>query len=119
MKVDLNQVLANFDGVVLRDGEKLATLGRICGNAMMAAPPDDRSSGELKHKRFKIAEKCFKGGEVELEAEDIALIKEWVGKAFNPMVVGQTYEMLEGSRIGLTLDEAEEHIKAEKAEVEA
>ena len=113
MLVDFDQVLVTFEGVPLSDTGKIVTLGRICGNAVAAAPPDDRSTGEQKHKRFKLAETAFRGGDVEMSAEDVAMFKEWIGKAYAPMVVGQAYEMLEGVRIGLSIEAAEKQLEAD------
>ena len=55
---------------------------------------------EEKFKAFQIGAKTPKQGEVELDAEEISLLKKIVGKVFlSPLVVGQTQLLLEGKEV--------------------
>jgi hypothetical protein len=46
-------------------------------------------------RRFRLAEIAARGGEREVKVEDVALIKQLLGKAFAPLVVGRAYDIIE------------------------
>ena len=52
-------------------------------------------SGDEKVKRWALAQKIY-GGNTEVQAEDVALLKKLIGKAYGVAIVGPAYEMLEG-----------------------
>lgn len=96
MKRDFNRTLIGLDGQpMLADGSEVLLSAPVV-NALLAQFPDEQGlSGEEKFKRYKLAERVTKGGVQEVSAEDIALIKRLVGKAYAPAFVGPTYEALE------------------------
>lgn len=100
MKINFDQVLKNYDGKDFEetvDGVvKKITLSGVSVNALLANIEGERIEGMEKLNRDKIARKVHKGGEVELTVEETAKIKEMIGKAFPTIVVGATYELLEG-----------------------
>lgn len=99
MKLDFAQNILTIYGEAIKsvDGKENADLKHVCVEALMAVFPDEKDlSGAKKLQRFRLAKKISVGGEVELEVEDVSLIKELVGKAFGPNIVGPAYEMLEG-----------------------
>jgi hypothetical protein len=48
----------------------------------------------LKH--FNIAEKISNTDEIDLEAEEVVLIKSRVTQGYGPLIVGRMVELLEG-----------------------
>jgi hypothetical protein len=71
-------------------------LQKIIVDALQANVKGEESiAGTEKVKRFQLAVKVYSGDEVELSAEDIALIKDLIGKLYGPLVVGRSYELLE------------------------
>ena len=52
-------------------------------------------AGEEKLKRYKLAMLIYDNDAPELSIEDLAKIKELVGKAYVPLIVGQVWSMLE------------------------
>ena len=58
-------------------------------------------SGEDKAARFELALKVFNKVKLELTAEEVALIKKLIAKAFSPLVVGQCFRLLEGKDSGI------------------
>ena len=56
---------------------------------------DKLEKGTVKIKRYELARKINEGGEVEVTAEDISMIKERVGIAFGTLIVGSVYDILE------------------------
>ena len=76
---------------------KIATLQTICVGALQAQFQDEQSlSGIEKFKRYNLALKIDGSkGEVDITAEEIALIKELIGKGYTVAAVGQAYNLLE------------------------
>jgi hypothetical protein len=65
-----------------------ATLGRVVRAALYAQFPDEQNlSLDEKLKRGDLAQAITGAGEIKLKAEDIALMKKAVGKAYGPLVV--------------------------------
>ena len=93
MKRDLDQPLLDLDG---EDFEPPLTLGTVCYQATAGNTPFDSAlQMDEKLKLYALAKKVHKGGEVELTAEDIALLKKRVAAGFGTMVTGRACEMLE------------------------
>ena len=96
MKIDFSAAIKDFDGDAVKDGDKEATLGRVACTALLASYADEQNlAAEDKVKRFRLAEIAAKGGEREVKVEDVALIKQLIGKAFAPLVVGRAYDIIE------------------------
>lgn len=96
MKIHFDAVLHDLENKPLTNGEKEFTLGMALANALLASYPDEQNlPGSEKVKRFKLAEKAYAGGEQEVSVEDAALIKTLVAKAYNPLIVGRVYEIIE------------------------
>lgn len=104
MKVDFGQPLKTLDGVVIVDADKSdetsqveVTLKTVAINALTAAYADEKDlSGEDKLKRWELARKIH-GGNNEVSAEDVSLLKKLIGKAYGVAIVGPAYGMLEGN----------------------
>jgi len=64
----------------------------------LATFEDERSlSGEEKVKRFVLATRIeSNSNDMDFKVEDVAKIKQLIGKGYGPLVVGQAWEMLEG-----------------------
>jgi len=96
MKIDFSAAIKDFDGDAVKDGDKEATLGRVACTALLASYADEQNlAAEDKVKRFRLAEIAAKGGEREVKVEDVALIKQLIGKAFAPLVVARAYDIIE------------------------
>lgn len=76
--------------------ENVATLGGVCIGALLGVYADEQSlSGDEKFKRYKLAERISAGGEQDVSAEEVALLKKLIGKNWPPAVLGPAYEALE------------------------
>lgn len=73
------------------------TLAIVAENALLASYQDETNlSGEEKLKRFRLAEKiASQKGDITLTAEEIALIKKLVAKAYNPLIVGDMVKAID------------------------
>ncbi len=97
MKVDVAQVLKNITGQPMKDtdanGEATdATLKLAIVNALLS--PVQKETGIDKVKKYELAKKVYQNDEVDLNEDEIKLIKDRVGEVFPPLVVGQIYEIL-------------------------
>jgi hypothetical protein len=93
MKRDFSQTLSALGQPL---PEPANTLGSVCVSALMGVYPDEQNlSGDDKFKRYQLAERLHAGGEQDVSAEDIALLKKLIGKNWSPAVLGPAYEALE------------------------
>lgn len=103
--IDFTVELKQIDGTPFKDEKgteiKGNTLGKICENALLATYSDERDTTgkelitpEEKYRRWQIAGKVH-GKDVNLPAEDLALLKKLVGKGYPPLVVGQAWTLLD------------------------
>ena len=97
-KINVDETLKTLDGQTMMDNDGKgnaveASLKTLLVNAVLAPTKDEK--GVDKVRKYELAKMIFKGGEVDLTAEDITLIKKQVGENFAPIVVGQVFEMLE------------------------
>ena len=103
MKIDFDAKILNLKKESIKtliDGkEKELILKDVCVNALLSeAPPTQNQpaqTGMQKLKKYKLSQKIFEGGEIEITAEDISLIKESIGQVYNTLIVGAAYNLLE------------------------
>src|SRR5688572_22305761 len=97
MRRDFSQPLHNLDGSEAKDAsEKVITFASTTLTALLNQAQGEQMTAELKTRRYQLAMKINKNpSKVDLTIEELALAKDCVGKFHGPLVVGQTYEMLE------------------------
>lgn len=85
-----------MDGQVMKDnvnGEAVnATVKMGIVNALLGVVEKDK--GVDKIRKYELAKKVYSNDEVDLDENEIKLIKDRVGEAFGPVIVGQIYELL-------------------------
>lgn len=96
MKIQWNTVLKDLEGKELKaDGDKELTLARVAINALSQLTQADQAmTGEEKFKLGLLAHKIHSEPEAEFEAEEIAKVKERIGKLYAPFAVFQAYNLL-------------------------
>ena len=82
-----------------------STLGLVAKNAVLATYQDEPTlSGDEKAKRYALALKIQDAvgdkagmfhGQLDLKAGEIELLKKLIAKSYNPLVVGQTWKILD------------------------
>jgi len=97
MLVNVNQVLKTMDGQTMKDNDGQgnaidATVKLAIVNAVLSSV--ERESGIEKVKKYELAKKIYASDEVDLNEDEIKLIKDRVGDAFSPIIVGQIFELL-------------------------
>jgi hypothetical protein len=99
MKRNLDAHLVNHKGEPLKEGAgenaKTIPLHVICLSALMTDIEGERLSGPDKFAMYQLAGKVCNGGVVDLTTEELAKIKERVGKIYGIAVVGPAYKLLE------------------------
>ena len=120
MNIDLNYILEDLNGetllakkdcivldkdnqVILKEGvpdvirvdtRESLTAKAVCVNALLGTNLEE-ATGESKYKRWELAKKIeSSNGTTSLEKEDVVLLKDLIGTAYNPLVVGQLYNIL-------------------------
>ena len=98
MKIDMTQPLINFDGNPIQNGDAGDfLLGAACCNALMGdyVQERDQLSSADKVKRYALSIRIFNEAEVDLEAEDVVLIKKLMGYGYVTAVVGAAFQLLD------------------------
>jgi len=77
--------------------DEKVTLKTVCIQSLLAEYPNEPLvDPDEKYKKYKLFQRFDNAnGSIELEAEDIVIIKKWVGKYCNTLVQGQAWDMLE------------------------
>ena len=100
MKIDFNKVLKDIKGMpMVQQGTKTPSdLRYVSVEALLATYQNELDiSGEEKLKRYTLATKVQdSNGACDVTIEEVALIKELIGKCFSPLTVGRSYALLEG-----------------------
>lgn len=108
MKIDFNSPLTGLDGKPLRvpgeDGAPgdVMTLGLMAINVLLSPLIDERTgnaetTAPIEKVRFaKLAQDIFTAkAPIDLPAEDVALLKERIGRAGAPLAVARAWEILD------------------------
>lgn len=91
IKVKTRELLKDFDGTILKNGEKDLTIG-MAVSLVMGGDVSNSTLGWILGKKFA----CDK--EVDLLAEEVVFVKKEMDatKVWNAVVRGQVLEMLDG-----------------------
>lgn len=97
-QVNFAAVLTDQDGKPIKDADqRVLTLGRASMMALMQSYPDDiAASTEEKARRGVLALRVYTAGSVDVPAEDVVLIKKYIGKLYPPLIVVRALPLLEG-----------------------
>lgn len=97
MIVNFDSNLPDLNGKPLPKNDKEALpLKDVCIEALMAMVMEERVNGETKFKRYELALKINKGGEIDVTPEEATMLKERIGTMFGPAVVGPAFKILNG-----------------------
>jgi hypothetical protein len=96
-----NNIVYNEDGIpkIIRVATKEPlTAKSICINTLLGAGLEGLN-GDDKYGRWELAKKIeMSNGSTSLTTDDIHLLRELVGVAYNPLVVGQLYDIFENKK---------------------
>ena len=97
MFIDTTTTIKSLDGKTMKgddgNGNAIDVIAKtIMVNAVL--DPVAKESGVDKIRKYELAKKIYANDKVDLNEEDIKLIKERVGTIYAPLVVGQIFELL-------------------------
>ncbi len=102
MKIDMTKTIKNLIGVDLENPEsKLPkkeplTMKIVCTNSLLTQTQDDQNiNGNEKAKRFELAMRVYTEKEIDLDIDELKMIKDLIGKIYGPLVVGRAYQILD------------------------
>lgn len=96
MKIDVSKTLMSIKKEVLKVGAEPATLKWAVVEALLATYPNENINGQEKMARFRLAQRVeIADKDLDMSVEDVAKVKELIGKYFAPPVVGPCYDLLE------------------------
>lgn len=103
-RIDFTAPLLRLDGKPMRASDAkdapVMTLGDAAVGALEAVTEEDRNTAGIdKFKRDQLARKVFEKRDAVLTVEEIALIKDRIGKVYAPSVIGAAWPMLDPSLI--------------------
>jgi hypothetical protein len=96
MRIRVNTPVLDYEGKPVPDGKGSLTYQKVFAVALNTFGEDDKPAPEQMAHIYSLSVKLYDNDEVELTLEDAALIKERVGKTFNPLVYGRSCDLLEG-----------------------
>jgi hypothetical protein len=95
MKINWSASFNDLEGKEVKEGERVLTLAKVAINALCnVVEGDQQLTGEKKFKLGELANKINKEPEAEFEVEEIATIKERIGKLYTPLMVFQSFNLL-------------------------
>ncbi len=93
MKKNFTHVVCTMDGEPIQDNGKPVTMGSLIVNALLAI---EDIPGAKKVARYTLAQKIHGNpSEAEVTSEDLADIKDLVGRLYGPLAVGQIFALIE------------------------
>lgn len=103
MLIDFQKEIKNIHGVTVKESDapdaKPVTLGFVAIEALLIDDPQARVSGSDKMKRYRLAQEISKLKEaLDITVEDVALIKDLIGKKFSANIVGPAYDLIDGGK---------------------
>lgn len=92
---NFDKTFENFKGDVMKDEKDQPAIMRdLIVIALLNSFPDERATAQEKVKRFNLANKISKGGDQELDINELKMIDDLVAKSFNTLTYGRISEYL-------------------------
>ena len=100
MLVDFSKTFKNFDGTDIPEtpeSKEHFAIRAAAINALLYQEKGEVLSGQESLKRFDLATYIYSAAApITLDSGQIELIKQQITKIYGPMIVGQSWKMLEG-----------------------
>ena len=95
MKIDTGYVFRDLDDKEIKVAGKPQTFAVVACGALLSLPENSNPSGDEKITRYALAMKIHNSNPVELNLDELTLLKDTIGKMYLPLIVGQAWEILE------------------------
>ena len=96
--IDFTQVLVGIDDkpIIPKGETQPMTLGDVCVNALETPTDSDHTMpGADKFKLDQLARKIYQNANADLTVEELATLKDRVGKLWGPLIVGAAWRLLD------------------------
>lgn len=94
MKINLNAVLYSVNNEPLSDGENNLILRHVIQNALLGTlRGDENMEGKQKVELWDLAKRAGEE-EADYTVEEVAIIRQRIGRAYGPVVVGPAFALL-------------------------
>ncbi|HTE57873.1 MAG TPA: hypothetical protein VK694_03935 [Verrucomicrobiae bacterium] len=97
MRIKVTDQLTDYEDRKLVEGTEPVTYRRVFVTALNAFEDKDRPAPDVMAQIYALSTRLYGANEVDLTLEEASLIKERVGKVYNPLVYGRTCDLLEGT----------------------
>ena len=110
MKIDFTKPLRDFDGNIIKDGDRTLTVRDIVNRSLMGTMPNKQGTALTSAEAvsaFEIATRMMRTPEaMEVTAADMVLLDKAISLvAWAPLVYGQVKKILDGQATGLEVVE--------------
>jgi hypothetical protein len=96
MNINFDSEITDLANQPIMNGEKHLDLATICTNALLTPAQNDQSmAADEKVRRYRLAQRITNGGTLDMPLEDLVLLKDIIGKAYPPLVVGRAFDILD------------------------
>jgi hypothetical protein len=100
-KINMNTPIKNMSGNIIKDeNNKELLIRNVLTTSLLSVQKNDENiDGKKKYEMYKLANKIDEAKDViDLESEDIILLKERVSKSYLTYVMGQVWDILEDKK---------------------
>jgi hypothetical protein len=97
MRIEFTQELKDISGSnIVDDDGKNVTLATVAIGSLLAITENTNTlSGTKKAHRGVLAHEIYTKNVVDMEIEDVAMLKECIAEVYGPLVVFRAYELLD------------------------
>lgn len=96
MKIDTGYVFRDLDDKEIVIAGKAQTFGVVACQALLSQLDQSTNpSGDGKMARYALAMKIHNNNPVNLDLDELKILKDLIGEMFLPLIVGQAWELLE------------------------
>ena len=97
MKINVLQILKNFQGIVIQNEKNVdLTLRAIFTNGLLTSTKrSQQETGELKYARYQLATLINTEDEPEITLDELKQLRVYVGEVYSPVVVGATWDFID------------------------
>jgi len=95
VKIDTFYVFRDMDDKEIKINGKVQTFAIISCQALLGVAENTNPSGDDKVMRYNLALRLHNNDITDLNLDELKLLKDLIGQAFTPLIVGQAWELLE------------------------
>jgi len=97
MKIDVTQVLKNFNDIVVQDekGKEITLRAAFTNGLLTTTPKSRKETGEQKYERYRLATLINTTDIPEITPEELQKFRTYIGDVYSPIVVGAAWNLID------------------------